>query len=65
MKTLKQAREEKGIKQVAVADHLGVSRQTYTGYELHPKDMSVRQAQAVCAFIGCTMDEIFLPEEVN
>lgn len=65
MKTLKEAREEKGIKQIAVAEHLGISRQTYSAYEQNPKDMSVRQAQAVCAFIGCNMDDIFLPKDVN
>lgn len=32
MQTLKEIRESKGIKQDAVADHLGVTRQTYASY---------------------------------
>ena len=32
MQTLKEARERKGVKQVAVADYLGVARQTYANY---------------------------------
>lgn len=65
MKTLKECRISKGIKQVAVAEHLGVSRATYAKYENNPKDMSVGQAQAACEFIGCSMDDIFLPRKVN
>ena len=33
MKTLREAREERGIKQKAVADALKVARQTYAKYE--------------------------------
>lgn len=59
MKTLKEAREERGIKQVAVANALKVSRQTYARYEENPHDMTVLQAEAVCKFIGCDIKEIF------
>lgn len=62
MKTLKEAREERGIKQLAVAEHLGIARQTYAGYEDNPQAMSVAQARAVCDFLNCTMAEIFLGE---
>lgn len=60
MKTLKEIREEKGIKQVAVADHLGIARQTYAGYEDNPQAMSVAQARAVCDFLNCPIEDIFL-----
>lgn len=59
MKTLKEAREEKGIKIVAIAEHLGITRQTYSKYENNPSEMRVEQAQAACDFIGCSMSDIF------
>lgn len=65
MKTLKEIREAQGIKQVAVAEHLGVSRQTYASYEANPRSMSVEQAQAVCRFMHCDMSEIFLNQQVK
>ena len=37
MKTLREAREERGIKQKAVADALKVARQTYAKYEENPR----------------------------
>jgi putative transcriptional regulator len=65
MKTLKEVREERGIKQLAVAEHLGIARQTYAGYEDNPQSMSIAQAQAVCKFLHCPIEEIFLSQEVN
>lgn len=59
MKTLKEAREERGIKQVAVANALKVSRQTYARYEENPRDMTILQAEIACNFIGCDVKEIF------
>lgn len=52
MQTLKEAREAKGIKQNAVAEAIGVSRQTYAKYEANPESMTIAQARAVCNFIG-------------
>lgn len=65
MKTLKEIREARGIKQVAIADHLGIARQTYAGYEENPQSMSIGQACAVCEFLGCTLGDIFLAAKVN
>lgn len=59
MKTLKEYREDKGVKLQAVANHLGVSRQTYREYERKQGSMSIDQAKAVCDFLGCSPDEIF------
>lgn len=59
MKTLKQAREERGIKQKAVANALDISRQTYAKYEDNPREMPIFQAKAACKFIGCDIKEIF------
>lgn len=65
MPTLKEAREAKGIKIKAIADHLGITRQTYSNYEANQNKMSIEQAKAVCDFIGCSVDEIFLVDKVN
>lgn len=65
MKTLKEAREERGIKQNAVAAALRVTRQTYARYEENPRAMPVFQAEAACAFIGCDISEIFFGNELS
>ena len=65
MQTLKEAREAKGVKQIAVAEYLGISRQTYAAYEREQDKMSIEQARAVCEFLGCDMADIFLPCNVK
>ena len=65
MGTLKEYRESKGIKQLAVANHIGVTRQTYANYEENQDSMSIDQARAVCAFLGVSIEQIFLPSDVN
>ncbi len=65
MKTLKEIREARGVKQNAVAAHLGITRQTYAGYEENPRAMTIDQAQAVCRFLHCKLSDIFLLDEVN
>ena len=63
--TLKEVREKRGIKQIAVAKHIGVARQTYCFYEKHPEKMTIDQAKAVCNFLGCDANQIFFNKEVN
>lgn len=65
MKTLKEAREEKGIKQAAVADAIHITRQTYAKYEDNPRIMTVEQAKAACDFIGCDFADIFFGNGVS
>jgi putative transcriptional regulator len=57
--TLKEWRKKKGVKVNAVANYLGVSRQTYCKYENAQEKMSVSQAKAVCDFLDVPVDEIF------
>lgn len=65
MKSLKEVRESKGVKQLAVANHLGVSRQTYSSYENHPESMSVEQAKAVCEFLHVSVADIFFSSNIS
>ena len=60
MKTLREAREEKGIKQLAVASHLKIARQNYARYEDNPRDMPIYLVEGACDFIGYNPGEFFL-----
>ena len=59
MKTLREVREERGIKQLAVANYLKIARQTYAKYEDNPREMPVYLAEGACEFIGCNPSDIF------
>lgn len=65
MQTLKEIRESRGVKQIAIAEYLGITRQTYASYEENPRSMTIDRALAVCAFLHCTLSDIFLLNEVN
>ena len=65
MLILKEAREARGIKQLAVADALKVTRQTYAKYESNPRTMPIFQAEAACEFIGCDIGDIFFGSDVS
>lgn len=65
MKKLREIREAGGVTQIAVAKHLGITRQTYASYEENPRAMTIDQAQAVCRFLHCKLSDIFLLDEVN
>lgn len=65
MLTLKEARENRGIKQKAVADALGITRQTYAKYEENPRIMTVLQAEKACDFIGYEIGDIFFGLDVS
>lgn len=64
LRTLKEIREERGVKQLAVAEYLGITRQTYAAYEENPRVMTIDQAIAVCSFLHCKLSDIFLLNEV-
>lgn len=59
MKTLREVRENKGVKQLAVANYPGISRQTYAAYEQNQEQMSIEQARAAREFLGCKVADIF------
>ena len=60
--TLKEIREARGVKQVAIAEHLGITRQTYASYEENPRSMTINQALAVCEFLHCEVSDIFFAQ---
>ncbi|AEB06440.1 helix-turn-helix domain protein [Coriobacterium glomerans PW2] len=61
MSTLKEVRKARGLTQKDVADHLGISRQTYSGYENEQDRMTIGQAKSVCAMLKCEIIEVFAP----
>lgn len=65
MRTLRDVRELRGVTQKAVAEYLGVARQTYANYESKQEKMSIEQAKAACEFLHCELADVFLPEEVK
>lgn len=58
-KTLREIREDAGLSQQHMADRLGVSRQTYANYELHPDRVTIKQAREICAALGSEYERIF------
>lgn len=64
MVTLKEAREAKGIKQIAVADALNISRQTYAKYEDKPELMPLGKAKAACFFIGVDINDVCFSADI-
>lgn len=63
MRTLKEARTDKGIKQAAIANAIGISRQTYAKYENSPDMMPVGKAIAACNYIGVNLEDVFFGSE--
>lgn len=59
---LKELRAEQGLSQQALADHLGVSRQTVISIEKGRFDPSLPLAFALATTFHCTIEDIFQPE---
>lgn len=58
-KTIREIREDAGLTQQDMADKLGVSRQAYASYELHPENVTIKQARSICAILGTEYERIF------
>jgi DNA-binding XRE family transcriptional regulator len=58
-KTIRQVREEAHLTQQQMADKLGISRQQYANYELHPERVTIEQARRICAILGAEYERIF------
>ena len=59
---LKAARAAKGLSQQALADAVGVSRQTINAIEKGEYNPTIRLCRAICRVLECTLDELFWEE---
>ena len=60
---MKQARSEKGLSQQALADALGVSRQTINAIEKGDYNPSIKLCIGICRVLGLTLNDLFWEEE--
>ena len=60
---MKQARAEKGLSQQALADALGVSRQTITAIEKGDYNPTIKLCIGICRVLGLTLNDLFWEEE--
>ena len=65
MPTLREARKAKRITSNEVAEHIGVTQRMYYYYEANPQTIRIDKAKAICDFLGYSLDEIFLSEDVK
>ena len=59
---LKAARAEKDMTQAALADAVGVSRQTINAIEKGEYNPTINLCRAICKALGKTLDELFWEE---
>ena len=60
---MKQARSEKGLSQQALADALGVSRQTINAIEKGDYNPTIKLCIGICRILGLTLNDLFWEEE--
>jgi len=59
---MKKARTEKGLSQQALADALGVSRQTINAIEKGDYNPTIRLCVGICKVLGLTLNDLFWEE---
>ena len=59
---LKAARAAKDLSQEALAQLVGVSRQTINAIEKGDYNPTIRLCICICQALGCTLDALFWPE---
>ena len=62
---IKVARAEKDLTQKALADMVGVSRQTINAIEKGEYNPSIKLCRAICRALGKTLDDLFWEEDEN
>ena len=60
---MKKARAEKGLSQQALADALGVSRQTINAIEKGDYNPTIKLCIGICRVLGLTLNDLFWEEE--
>lgn len=61
---MKQARAEKGLSQLELADKLGVSRQTINAIEKGDYNPTIKLCIGICRVLGLTLNDLFWEEEM-
>lgn len=61
--SVKQARLLSDLTQQAIAEKLGVHRQTYMRWELNPDEMPVGKAKEFSTIVKRNVDEIFFSQQ--
>ena len=62
---LKAARAAKDLSQQALADRVGVSRQTIVAIEKGDYNPTINLCRQICRALGKTLDELFWEEEYD
>ena len=62
---LQAARAAMDLSQQALADRVGVSRQTINGIEKGDYNPSIKLCISICKVLGKTLDELFWEDEEN
>lgn len=62
---MKKARTEKGLSQQALADALGVSRQTINAIEKGDYNPTIRLCVGICKVLGLTLNDLFWEETTD
>jgi putative transcriptional regulator len=60
---IKAARAEKDMTQGAMAEAVGISRQTVNAIEKGEYNPTIRLCRAICRALGKTLDELFWEDE--
>ena len=60
---LRELRSQRGWSQAALADALGVSRQTVNAIETEKYDPSLPLAFRIARLFACAIEDIFVPDE--
>lgn len=61
---MKQARLRQGLSQQALADQLGVSRQTINAIESGDYNPTIRLCVGICRILGVTLNDLFWNTEL-
>jgi len=61
--SLKAARVNRGLTQEALAERLGISRDTYMRIEADPARASIRMANSIISILGEEARGVFLPSD--
>ena len=62
---MKKARSEKCLSQQALADALGVSRQTINAIEKGDYNPTIKLCIGICRVLGLTLNDLFWEEEYD